>query len=167
MELLGDLLGLAVLGAGRELDVKQSCSNVLFSVSGPSKVVPLPSSHCTSRPLSPLTSLRMCADVFRDIERHRLVLEVLDLVLDDNLLIEQVSGDSLVVIPVDGALDDDVLGDAEVELHLVVDRRELAPVFAEERGGLVLILCPSDENADLAVGQRRRAELSALSFFRT
>ena len=63
----------------------------------------------------------------------------------------------------DGALDDDVLGDAEVELHLVIDGRELAPIFAEEggRGALALRrLGGIDEDADLAEGQCGGAEVA-------
>ena len=59
--------------------------------------------------------------------------------LTTTILVEQIAGDPLVLVLVDRALDDDVLGHAEVEPHLVIDRRELAPVFAEERGGLFLV----------------------------
>ena len=49
-----------------------------------------------------------------------------------DLAVVEVARHPLLLVLVDRPLDDDVLGHAHVEPHLVVQRRELAPVLAEE-----------------------------------
>ena len=92
------------------------------------------------------------ADVFRYVEHDGLVLEILDLELDDHLPVEQVAGDPPLLVLVDRAFDDHVLGDADIEPHFIVQRGELAPVLADEGRAAVAVFL---EDADLAVLQRR------------
>ena len=139
---------------------KTNCSKVLFSLSGPSsKVVSLPSSHWTSRPVVAVQLVADRPDVLRDVQHDGLVLEVLDLVLDDHFAVVQVAGDAVLLVLVDGAFDHHVLGHADVEPHLVVQRGELAPVLAEEGRAAVAVVL---EDADLAELQRRHAQVVGL-----
>jgi len=54
------LSALPSLARGGSLTWNTIWSKVLFSLSGSPSVVSLPSSHSTSRPVSPRTSFRMC-----------------------------------------------------------------------------------------------------------
>ena len=99
------------------------------------------------------------AEVFGDVERDRLLLEVFDLVLEDDIVIPQIAGDVLHVVPFLGAFDDDILSHAEKESHFVIFRREFAPIFAEERGGCLGIFAGAfDEDASFTVRQGGLAE---------
>jgi len=71
---------------------------------------------------------------------------------------DEVAGDSLVLVVLDGSLDDDVLRDAQIQPHVVIDGRELAPVFAEKSGGSLVARRAGDEDADLSIRQRGCAQ---------
>ena len=139
---------------------KSSCSKVLFSLSGPSANVVV----LAQFPLhvAAVVAVQLVADgpdVLRDVQHDGLVLEVLDLELDDHFAVVQVAGDPLLLVLVDGAFDDHVLGHADVEPHFIVQRGELAPVLADEGRAAVAVFL---EDADLAVLQRRRAQVVGL-----
>ena len=139
---------------------KSNCSKVLFSLSGPS----VEGGVLAQFPLhvAAVVAGQLVADrphVLRDVQHDGLVLEVLDLELDDHFAVVEVAGDAVLLVLVDGALDDHVLGHADVEPHLVVQRGELAPVLADEGRAAVAVVL---EDADLAVLQRRRAQVVGL-----
>lgn len=128
MQLVNDLLGRTVRAAGVEFGVQYDL------VERTPRLIE-PASEGRFRPEFPLDiAARVaghfvadCPDVLRHIQHDGPVFKILDLEFDDHFAVEQISGHPLLLVLVDRANDDHVLRRADVQLHLVVQWRELPP----------------------------------------